>query len=248
MIYFDEWAQEETKKILELSYIVLSKKKPISLLDLAPQYKSALSSKTYGLWKPSSIPLGQILASYLSPEVILTPLWSNIRSRADFAERYGLSENNGVTYEEFLRLIEVGRIRPVLCTSPTEYRSAFYQDIFKACQKCEEGSYLPYDAGKFNALISTVHWAQVALNERISITEDWFDGFTEMHPESQIDYWLKQAEENAAKSALREYYGNIKSGERDLATRANGLYHLGYDNLVDLSLGLTQLELWTMNN
>jgi hypothetical protein len=124
-----------------------AKHEHVSVLDLMPDdFGGMLRGKSYAYWRPPGSP--EIvkkrprlnLASFLSsPEAvgaqrILVPLIP-LGGKAEFKYEYGLSEELGVTFEDFMRLVEEGRLVLQLAGPPSEYDADFYKGLFTACKR-----------------------------------------------------------------------------------------------------------------
>jgi len=79
LVDLEEWMNEEVKRLEENVYPLLGrvkKRREISLLDFAPEFKKILRENTYGLWLPpgsikaiSQMPLSN-LASMLDKGIL----------------------------------------------------------------------------------------------------------------------------------------------------------------------------------
>lgn len=142
----EKWSNEEAERSKEVVISMFKKVvggEKISLLDFAPEYKSILRDKTYGLWRPPGDiktmlqkPIAN-LASMLDkrmpvPSILLVPI--NIhRNKPEFMTAYGLvPEKGGLSYENFLQEIREGRILSILTGDIILYKADFYQDIARA--------------------------------------------------------------------------------------------------------------------
>lgn len=155
MIDVAQWEIENSKEDSEANASILEaiiKGSAPPLLDLAPRFKDILKDNTYGWWSPPDETddlknparrLITTLTTVFSPEVVLVPLNYHIRDKKEFVKLYGLNEEYGIVYEDFLDLVKAGRIRLFIPANPSSYSSSFYQEIFQKCRECEHGSYLP---------------------------------------------------------------------------------------------------------
>ena len=130
----------------------IEKNEPFSLLEMVPQHEKHLSQKPYVFWGspgfrevaltfPNSN-LGSVLTTNAFADTVLLAL-DSIGDIGTFKNYYGLSEECGLTYQQFIELIQLGNIRLNLSTAPEQYKPDFYQEIFRACQECDDGGYLP---------------------------------------------------------------------------------------------------------
>jgi len=238
MIDVDEWDRDwnaELNSLVEDVYFRFEQGEIISLHDLSPDLKNLLKDKTYGVWRyPKNIDilsnhpvtnLATILTTEPSPEVILAYL-SPIESLSKFKETYGLGGN--LSYNHFLDLIRSGRICLILNTWPKNYRQDFFQDIFKACLKCDQGSYLPQHLEiVYGSLTGTI--SSNILGYRV----EYFD---EIHEK------IKRTLNPETPKDLMDAYPNITPNrfERIAATRAHLLSTSGFDKQIKKSISLFQ--------
>jgi hypothetical protein len=137
-------AEERVEKALER----MVKDERVGVLDLMPDDFGRMlreaGSRAY--WIPPGSPevaeerpFTNLAVLLSRPEVrgaqrILVPL-NAYRSEAEFKHRYGLSEDFRITFEDFVRLVEEGRLVLTLNESPDRYSADFYKGLFKACER-----------------------------------------------------------------------------------------------------------------
>lgn len=243
MIDISNWEEEVNEDNVKAQRTIIEavrKGSSPSLLELSPRFKDIIQGHTYGLWNPPQIPnelqnparrILTSLVSDFSPEVLLVPLYYNIRNKKDFIETYGLSKEYGISYDNFLDLVKNGRIHVYIQSSPSTYESSFYNEIFKNCYECDNGSYLPpqfplvfYTAAKFGSLIkeSGPNLDRETLSQILKGEKH--------HP----DYWIKIAENSLAFAGT-----SITDTERNdyingVANDSWCLYASGFSGLADL--------------
>jgi len=241
MIDIKQWekdASSENKDINEYIFKMIIDGSTPSLLDPVPQFNDVLKDCTYGWWAPSSDvddiknPARRLitaLTSIFSQEVLLVPLYYHISSKDEFAALYGLNEDYGITYEDFLDLVKIGRIHIFILSNPSSYASSFWQEIFKNCIECEQGSYLPPQYSARFSAVSAFSMLKQELGH--SLNKDTLYKALEKD-EFHIDYW-----QNLAKISLKTNNPSLSSQDVDLhsksiGTDANELYHSGFNELV----------------
>jgi len=242
MIDIEQWekdASNENKEAIEHIIKTIDKGSAPSLLDLAPQFKDALKDDTYGWWRPPNEiddlknPARRLitaLTSVFSPEAILIPLYYRISSKGQFAKLYGLNEQYGIVYEDFLDLVKVGRIRIIIPSLPSSYTSDFYQEIFQKCIECEQGAYRP---PQYQARFLTVtSFSELKQKLGSKLNKETYTKALECD-EFHIDYW-----QNRAKISLKTNIRSLSQREielhsRSMGTDASELYHSGFHNFVN---------------
>lgn len=177
-----------------------------------------------------------------SPQAIIVPL-NVFKSRYSFKSSYGL--NNGINYDMFLELIRTGRIYPILNESPEYYSSEFYQEIFTACQECQEGAYLPaYPDFIFNELLENIMLLSAACEEGIPILGEWYKAVRDKRQELSLEHWrlkilsLITPDRFRSISSEHPYIMDKADLERILVSNAYRLSISGYKDLANLSLSL----------
>jgi hypothetical protein len=176
-------AVERTEKTLER----MMKGGRVSVLDLMPDDLGRMlrEAGSYAYWiPPGSLkdakerPLGN-LGAFLSglevrgAERIIVPL-NVVHSKAEFEYGYGLSEELGITFEDFSRLVEDGRLVLVLSGGPHRYGVDFYKVLFKACERA--GYTPPFAPPRIHHFMSRIKLDGLAEKERIPREEGWVGG------------------------------------------------------------------------
>ncbi|RSN77417.1 MAG: hypothetical protein DSO07_10095 [Thermoproteota archaeon] len=257
MVDLKEWKNEELKRSHEIVCSLLDRVKrgeKISLLDFTPEYREILRERTYGLWMPpGSIqtmlwrPLGN-LANMLDrgmpvPSILLTPLDSWHKSKAEFMAYYGLvPERGGPSYDIFLQEIREGRILPVITGIPTYYKGDFYQEILKACKEGKIQQLPPSLSYRIASFMEEFSLIASAIQERIPPERGWRDLALQRHPEYDIESWLKEARNILSDERVRiiqNEYPFMRDKEdvaSAVATHAYELSIFGFSDLANLSL------------
>jgi hypothetical protein len=241
MIDITQWELENSKENSEANKAIfetINRGSTLSLLDLAPQFRDILEDHTYGWWSPPNETddlknparrLITTLTTAFSPEVVLVPLVYHIRNKGEFVKSYGLTEEYGILFEDFLDLVKLGRIRLFIPSKPSSYTSSFYQEIFRKCRECEQGSYLPpqYSA-RFSSVTAFGNLKQEFgsdLNrEKLAeiLDRDKFG----------IQYWQNLAKGLISNISLSE--AQIELHSKGMGTDACELYLSGFPDLIDL--------------
>lgn len=242
MSYIDPLEKEasvENKETIEYIVKKIIGGSELSLLDLVPTFKDALKDTNFGYWSPPheirelKNPARRILTpltSVFSPEVLLVPIFYNISSKDQFAGLYGLNEDYGLLYDDFLDLVKIGRIRLFIPSPYSSYTSSFYQEIFKICSECEQGGYRPpqYQTSFSLASILANLKGELGLDlNRKTLTETL--GRDEFH----ISYWQEKAKILLKTNNSYLSQPEIKIYSRSIGTDAAELYFSGFKNLVD---------------
>jgi hypothetical protein len=246
MIDIAKWEIEISKEIHEanLSFMDAIKKgdKP-SLLDLAPGLKEILKDSSYGWWCPPyeiddlknpARRLVTTLTTAFSPEVILLPLYCHMRSKEEFAESYGLNEECGIVYEDFLNLVKMGRIRVFIPSKPSLYTSSFYQDIFQNCRDCELGSYQPPQYPLMFSGVTVSYNLMQELGADLN-KETFAQGLK--RDVFHIDYWRNRSENSFKLNIPALSPEELELHTKGMGTDACELYQSGFGDLVNFLFG-----------
>ncbi|MGB9760678.1 MAG: hypothetical protein ACPLZG_12685, partial [Thermoproteota archaeon] len=101
--------EDSLEKLNEGIEKVIGRGERVSLLELFPAMKEFLKDKSFSFWMPCNNPM--LLVNSLTDTTIV-PLFL-CSSKSDFCSLYGLGEET-ITFEQFKKLIEEGRIFPYL--------------------------------------------------------------------------------------------------------------------------------------
>lgn len=182
--------------------------------------------------------LAWLFSSYLRPRRILAPLIP-CPDKASFTDCYGLSEELGLTYKDFLKLVKDGDIILYADKHLTKYTPSFYREIFKAC---ENQGYLPSHFPPYvRCTMCRYSLAKITLQKDIDTLE-----FLKKHKE-----WDPNFVEEEAKRYFRDWKEKIshiiwgKSGidvVKDVASRVLTLRAVGFEALTNVVLKLAEKD------
>ncbi|MCC5997661.1 MAG: hypothetical protein LM573_01145 [Thermofilum sp.] len=257
LVGLEKWSNEEAERSKEVVISMFKKVvggEKISLLDFAPEYKSILRDKTYGLWRPPGdiktmlqkpiANLASMLDKRMPVPSILLVLINIHRNKPEFMTAYGLvPEKGGLSYENFLQEIREGRILPILTGDIILYKADFYQDIVKVCEEGEIQQPPPFLLSRVLAFMKVLSLYASAIQEGIPLEEGWEALVLQKHPEYDIEFWMGKAKsmlnEEKIRILAKKYSIIIPDKEyvfSYLVSDAFSLSVFGFFNLVNLSL------------
>lgn len=261
----EKWGQEDYKKCLEHVATCadkLDKGKKIDIFeDLIPQYKALKGKSNTNLLCAGSIEgveqfpscnLGLLLGSGLYDHVIV-PLRC-LSDKTRFERVYGLVEDRGchLNFDQFLSLIEDGKIKVVLERDASNYKAGFYERIFNSCEE------LPSFAGiKIHLLMSSLKLVQVAHSEKIKINGDWSQKVKNLHPEYTLDGCINEIRQLLGKefleqTAIEQDRPNWEVAAEYIGSRLLRLRQMGFERLAEIALRCTRKDkhfgYWALSN
>lgn len=242
MIDIEKWEKENSEEISEANKYIfdtIRKGSSPSLLDLSPSFREILKDNTYGYWSPPNETtdlknparrLAATLTTAFSPEVILVPLNYHISTKNEFINLYGLNKEYGIIYEDFLNLVKTGRILLYIPSSPSSYKSSYYQEIFKYCMECEQQSYLP---PQYPVMFSVVTMFNNLIQELgPNLNEKTLDEALRKE-KLKIEYWQKLNKNIMDKCIPDLPKDEVELHSKGMGTDACELYNSGFSDLVD---------------
>jgi hypothetical protein len=228
----------------------------VGVLDLMPDDfgRTLKGAGSYAFWTPpgdpevaEAMPIASPASFLSSPEVrgarrIVVPLHV-ARNKAEFKREYGLSERLGVAFEDFMRLVEEGRLVLTLTASSDRYSADFYKDLFKAC---ERAGYTPPRSGlRVDAFARYIRLVELAVKESIPPRKGWKDLLLERHPNLSPDKCMEDVKALLNEEALKELeiiFMEEGSTQRMLAAYLLSLRVWGFERIANCCLELMRRD------